>query len=104
VPFGQGVGIGDDAAAGLDVGGLVFDEDRADGDVQAEVKVGADPADGAGVDAAGDGLQFVDDFHGADLGGAGDGAAGEGGFEDFNMTRSGDGGSFSFPSTTPAAW
>ena len=58
---------------------LVLDDGGADGDGGVHVAVPGQVADGAGVDAALDRLQLVDDLHGADLGRAGDGAGGEGG-------------------------
>ena len=79
--FEVGVGVGDDAGAGVEVDGVVLADGGADGDVEEAFAVEAEAADGAGVEAAGMGLEFGDDFGGALFGGAGDGAAGEAGAE-----------------------
>src|SRR5690606_33957466 len=77
--FGGGVGVPGDAAADVVGGAVSGADDGADGDVEVGVAVETDPAERAGVGAAGAGFEFGDDLHGADLGRAGDGAAGEGG-------------------------
>ena len=79
--FQVGVGVGDDAGAGVEVDGVVLADGGADGDVEEGFAVEAEAADGAGVEAAGMGFEFGDDFGGAFFGGAGDGAAGEAGAE-----------------------
>jgi hypothetical protein len=68
LPFGSRVGIGDDAGAGLHVQLAVLDDGGADGDRQIHVAVETEVTDGAGVDAALDRFQFVDDLHGPHLG------------------------------------
>src|SRR5690349_3595203 len=73
------VGIEDDAGAGLDVGGSVLDQNRADRDAHVKVAGVAEEADGAGVTASPGWLEFVDDLHGPHLRRAGHGAGGEGG-------------------------
>lgn len=79
--FFYGVGVGDDAAADGEVGGVLEEGDGADGDGEGEVAGGEEGGDGAAVGVAAVGFEFVDDFQGADLGGPGDGAGGEGGAE-----------------------
>src|SRR5439155_27388028 len=71
------IGIGDDAAADVDVDLLWRRNHRADRDVELDVPIAGDVADRAAVGAAADGLELVDDLHGADLWRAGDAAAGE---------------------------
>lgn len=56
-------------------------DEGADGDVELRFAIEAEVSDGAGVEAARDGLEFGDDFGGAFFGSAGDGAAGEAGGE-----------------------
>src|SRR3954467_13048078 len=73
----RGLRVGDGAAAGLDGRGAVLDYDRADVDARVEVARVAQPADRAAVAAALDGLELVDDLHGADLGRAGQRAGGQ---------------------------
>ena len=62
-----GLGVGDRAAAGLDVRAAVLDHDRADVDAGVEVAGVAEVADRAAVAAALDRLELVDDLHRADL-------------------------------------
>ena len=62
-----GLGVGDGAAAGLDVGDAVLDHDGADVDAGVEVAGVAQVADRAAVAAALDRLELVDDLHRADL-------------------------------------
>src|SRR6266487_2736588 len=61
-----GLGVGHRAAAGLDVGDAVLDDDRADVDAGVEVAGVAEVADRATVSAALDRLELVDDLHRAD--------------------------------------
>src|SRR3954469_25497369 len=61
------LGIGDRAAAGLDVGDAVLDHDGADVDAGVEVARVAEVADRAAVAAALDWLELVDDLHRPDL-------------------------------------
>src|SRR3954469_15264950 len=63
-----GLGVGHGAAAGLDVGGAVLDDDRADVDAGVQARRGAEGPDRAAVAAALDGLELVDDLHGPHLG------------------------------------
>ena len=63
----RGLGVGDRAAAGLDVGDAVLDHDGADVDAGVEVAGVGQPADRAAVAAALDGLELVDDLHRAHL-------------------------------------
>ena len=74
-----GVGIGDDAGAGLDVGFAVLEQAGAQGDAGVVRAVEAEVADRAGVGAAFVFLQLVDDLHRADFRRAADGAGREGG-------------------------
>ena len=67
-----GLGVGDGAAAGLDVRDAVLDHDRADVDAGVEVAGVAEVADRAAVAAALDRLELVDDLHRADLRRAGE--------------------------------
>ena len=53
-------------------------DERPDDDARLHRPVGPDPADGAGVRTAPDGLEPFEDLHRPDLGGAGDGATGKG--------------------------
>ena len=53
-------------------------QQRADGDIQTDVSVVAEPADSAAIRAAPDGFEFIDDLHGPDLGSAGHRSPGEG--------------------------
>ena len=62
-----GLGVGDGAAAGLDVGDAVLEHHRADVDAGVEVAGVAQVADRAAVAAALDRLELVDDLHRADL-------------------------------------
>lgn len=55
----------------------VLVDEGADGDVELGLMVKAKVSDGAGVEAAGGGFEFGDDFGGALFRGAGDGASGE---------------------------
>src|ERR1700679_3705245 len=75
--FGGGVGIGDDAGADTEVREVVFANGGADGDGELAFAIETEVAERAGVGAAGDGFEFVNDFHGANFWGAGDAAAGE---------------------------
>ena len=77
--LGGGVGVEDDRAAGAELH-PVADEDRGtDDDVQIRGAVAGQEADRPGVDAAGLGLQRVDDLQRAELGRAGHRTAGEAG-------------------------
>ena len=58
-----GIGVGDDAGAGLHAGDAVVDEHRADGDRRVEVAAPVDVADDPGVRPALDRLELVDDLH-----------------------------------------
>ena len=80
--FAFGCGVGDDAAAGLDEGFAVLEQDGAEGDAGVVVAVEAEVADGARVRAAFAFFEFVEDLHGADLGRSGDGSGGECGAHD----------------------
>ena len=62
-----GLGVRDRAAARLDVGDAVLDDDGADVDRGVEVAVEAEVADRAAVGAALVGLELVDDLHRAHL-------------------------------------
>ena len=66
---------------------LVLDHGGTDGDGQIHVALKAQIADGAGVDAPLEWLQFVNDFHRPNLGGAGDGARREGGLQDIQRIQ-----------------
>src|SRR4051794_5077025 len=61
------LGVGDRAAAGLDVGGAVLADDGADADAGVEVARVAEVADRAAVRAALDRLELLDDLHRPDL-------------------------------------
>ena len=63
--FVLGDGVGDDAGADVEGDLIVFLHGGADGDVPLAAAVEAEPADGAGVEAAGVGFEFGDDFAGA---------------------------------------
>ena len=79
-PFGGGIGVGDDAGAGLDPGPAAPHDAGADGDRGIQrAGAPADVADRAGVGSAPDRLQLVDDLHGPHLGRARHGAGGEAG-------------------------
>ena len=80
--FALGGGVGDDAAAGLDEGFAVLEQNGAEGDAGVVVAVEAEVAYGPRVGAAFAFFEFVQDLHGADLGGAGDGSSGECGAHD----------------------
>ncbi len=62
-----GVGVGDDAAAGLDVDAAVLDQRGADVDAGVEVAAVGQVADRAAVGTALGRLELVDDLHRADL-------------------------------------
>src|SRR5688572_17950845 len=68
LPFGGGLGVGDDASARLDVQLPVLDDRGAQRDGHVHVAVKAQVADRARVDAALHRLQLVDDLHRAHLG------------------------------------
>lgn len=92
-----GDGVGDDAGADVEGDVISLLHGGADGDVPLAAAVEAEPADGAGVEAAGVGLELGDDFAGTLFGGAGDAAAGEAGAEGIHMIHvraqgAGDGG------------
>ena len=72
-----GVGVGDDPAAGLQVGRAVAHERRADVDAGVEVAGVGQVADRPAVGAALDRLELVDDLHRADLGRARERAGGQ---------------------------
>ncbi len=76
VVLGAGIGVGDDPSAGVYVGALPAQEDRANGDIQHAGVARADPAHVPAVDRTPDRFEFVDDLHGADLRRAGHGATG----------------------------
>lgn len=95
--FVLGDGVGDDAGADVEGDLVVFLDGGADGDVPLAAAVEAEPADGAGVEAAGVGLKLGDDLAGAFFGSAGDAAAREAGTEgidviDVRAEGAGDGG------------
>ena len=71
------LGVGDGAAARLDVDLAVLDDDGADVDRGVEVAVPGEVADRAAVGAALDRLQLVDDLHRPHLGRAGERAGGQ---------------------------
>src|SRR5262249_43371755 len=73
--FAGGGGVGNDAAAGLNVGDAVFDDHGAESDAGIEIAGEVEIENAAGVDAAARAFDLFDDFHGADVGGAGDGAS-----------------------------
>ena len=77
--LGAGDAVVDDAAAGLDVGGLALEDQGPQGDAGVHVAGEVDVADGAGVGPALGRLDLVDDLHGPDLGSAGDRAGGQAG-------------------------
>ncbi len=92
-----GDGVGDDAGADVEGDLISLLDGGADGDVPLAAAVEAEPADGAGVEAAGVGFEFGDDLAGAFFGCAGDAAAGEAGAEgvdviDMRAQDAGDGG------------
>ena len=59
--LGGGVGVGDDAVAGVDAGGRAVDAGAADGDRPGAVAGGVDPAHRTGVAAAVEPLELGDD-------------------------------------------
>ena len=73
-----GVGVGDDAGAGVDEDFFAFHHDGADDDAGVQIAIVAEIADGAGVKAALLRFQLADDLHGANLRRAGNRAGGEG--------------------------
>lgn len=79
--FEVGIRVGDDASAGVEVDAVVLADGCADGDVEEAFAIKTEAADGAGIEAAGVGLEFGDDLGGALFGGTCDGAAGETGAE-----------------------
>src|SRR3954464_3618331 len=74
-----GVGLEDDGAAGADRGAAAREDDGADRDREVGGAAEAEPADRAGVDAAGGALEPVEDLGGAGLRGAGHRAGREAG-------------------------
>ena len=74
----RGIGVGDDAGAGVDENFFAFHDDGANDDAGVEVAVVAEVADGAGVKPALLRLQLADDLHGADFRRAGYRAGGKG--------------------------
>src|SRR5262249_14923341 len=85
IVFGGGDGVGDDASAGVEMGRTVFADGGTNGYTQLAFVVEAEVTERAGVGTAGDGFEFVDDFHGAEFGRAGNTAAGETGGEGGKM-------------------
>ena len=73
------VGIGDDTGADVVIELAVFVNEGADGDIELGFAIEAKVSNGAGVESAGNGFEFGDNFSGSFLGGAGDRAAGEAG-------------------------
>ena len=65
VELGLRHGVGDPAAAGLDVGFAILEHRGANGDAAVEVAVKAEVANGAAIGAASGLLEFADDLHGA---------------------------------------
>src|SRR5687767_4590646 len=82
IKFALGNGIGHDArpcaeydvGAALNGGGYLRATDQ---DIQIQVAVAVEPAEGAGIGAARLAFQLGDDLHAAHLGASGDGAAGK---------------------------
>src|ERR1700732_3528602 len=79
--FALGNGIGDDSAAGLNVGAAVFGDQSAEGDAGIEVAGEIEIQDCASVKAAAGGLEFVNNFHGTNFRRAGKSACGKAGHE-----------------------
>lgn len=79
VVFGGRYGVSDDAGAGVEVSRAVFADGGANGDAELAFAVEAEIAEGAGIRAAGNRFEFVDDFHRAEFGRAGNAAAREAG-------------------------
>lgn len=80
--FVVGAGIDDDAAAEAHGAAVAFKHDGANGDAEDGLAGGGKETDGAGVDAARGGFEFLNDLEGAVFGGAGDGAGGKEAGED----------------------
>src|SRR2546425_10194458 len=81
--FVCGIGIGDDAGAGLHDDAILEHERRADRDRRIETRrTPPDVSDCARVRSPALGLQLIDDFHRAYFGRAADGPRGEAGAED----------------------
>ena len=77
VPLGGRVALPGDPAADVEGQAPPVGHERADHDARLHRAVGPDPADGAGVRAAADRLEPLEDLHRPDLRGAGDRAARE---------------------------
>jgi hypothetical protein len=73
----------------VEVSRVVFADGGADGDAELAFAVETEVTERAGVRTAGDGFEFVDDFHGAEFGRAGNAAAGETGGEGGKMCNAG---------------
>src|SRR2546427_2049196 len=81
--FVCGIGIGDDAGAGLHADAILEHERRADRNRRIETRrTPPDVSDCAGVRSPALGLQLIDDFHRAYFGRAANGPRGEAGAED----------------------
>src|ERR1700693_394127 len=65
--LGAGIGVGDYAAAGLDIDAAVLDQDGAQRDGGVRIAGVTEVADRAGVDPAAHRFEFVDYFHRADF-------------------------------------
>src|SRR5262249_15006947 len=76
-----GIGVGNNAGAGLHIDVAVLEQRRAQYDAAVHRTVGGEVADAPGIEPALLLLQFVDDLHGAHLGGARHGAGREPGDE-----------------------
>src|SRR6516225_6030800 len=74
-----GVGIGDDAGAGLDIHHAVLDQRRTQHDAAVELACGGEIAHRSGIEPALVRFELVDDLHRPHLGGARDGASREAG-------------------------
>src|SRR4029077_1138418 len=79
VVFGGTNRVSDDASTGVEVSRAIFANGGANGDAELAFAVEAEIAEGAGVRAAGDRFEFVDDFHCAEFGRAGNASAREAG-------------------------
>ena len=79
--FLGGIGIGDDAGAGLQVGVLALHQHGADGNTRVEIASEIGVEDGASVDASAHWFEFFDDLHGAYFRGSAEGARGKAGGE-----------------------
>src|SRR5581483_11342704 len=66
--FGGRIRVRHNSRPGVEIGGSVQADCRANGNAKLALAIEAEITNGAGVGTAGDRLQFVDDFHGPDLG------------------------------------